>query len=328
MKVHRSVVRLVAAGITAGMMGTACQAHADAYPAKPIRMVLPYAPGGSADFVARPIAAAVANRLGQPFIIDNRGGAGGAIAMEITAQSAPDGYTIALGMTPQVAANVSLYKNLSYDPLKDFAPITLLVSQPYLLVVHATVPANNVKELVALAKSRPGKLVYWSSGNGGIPHLSMALFATMTQIELVHVPYKGGGPAYPDFLAGRTQLTFSSVGIAGPHIKAGRIRALAVSSATRSKAAPDVPTVAEAGVPGYDSTVWYGFLAPRGTPKPIVDRLNKDFTAEIRTEETAKRYTDNGLEIIASTPETFATYIKTEIGKWADVVKKSGARID
>jgi tripartite-type tricarboxylate transporter receptor subunit TctC len=312
----------------AAIICTASQAHPQAYPSKPIRLILPYPPGGSADFVARPVAAAVANQLGQPFIIDNRGGAGGAIAMEITARSAPDGYTIALGMTPQLAANVSLYKNLAYDPVKDFAPITLLVSQPYLLVVHATVPANSVKELVALAKSRPGKLIYWSSGSGGVPHLSMELFAAMTQIELVHVPYKGGGPAYPDFLAGRTQLTFSIVGIAGPHIQAGRIRALAVSSSTRSKAAPDVPTIAEAGVPGYDSTVWYGLLAPRGTPRPIIDRLHRDFTAGLRSEDTAKRYTDNGLDIIASTPEAFASYIKAEIGKWADVVKKSGARID
>lgn len=303
-------------------------AAAQAFPNKPIRMLLPYPPGGSADFVGRPLVQPISERLGQQVVIDNRGGGGGAIAMEVVAQAQPDGYTIALGMTPQVAANVSLYPNLQYNPIKDFAPVSLLVSQPYLLVVHSSIPANNVQELVALAKARAGKLVYWSSGNGGIPHLSMELFKTMTQIDILHIPYKGGGPAYPDFLAGRTHLTFASIGTAGPHVRAGKLKALAISSRARNKAVPEIPTVAESGVTGYESLVWYGVLAPRATPRPVIERLHRDFTETLKNEDVVKRYVNNGLDIIGSTSEYFTTFIAAEIKKWADVVKRSGAKID
>jgi tripartite-type tricarboxylate transporter receptor subunit TctC len=313
-----------------GAVGAVAGGHVEAqgFPNKPIRMLLPYPPGGSADFVGRPLVQPVSERLGQQVVIDNRGGGGGAIAMEVVAQAQPDGYTIVLGMTPQVAANVSLYPNLQYNPVRDFSPVSLLVSQPYLLVVHSSIPANNVQELVALAKARAGKLVYWSSGNGGIPHLSMELFKTMTQVDMLHIPYKGGGPAYPDFLAGRTHLTFASIGTAGPHVRAGKLKALAISSRARNKAVPEIPTVAESGVAGYESLVWYGVLAPRGTPRPVVDRLHRDFTESLKNDDVVKRYVNNGLDIIGSTPEHFATFIAAEIKKWADVVKRSGAKID
>jgi len=289
---------------------------------------LPYPAGGSADLIARPLAPLLAERLGQQVVVDNRGGAGGNIAMELVAKAAPDGYTLGLGMTPQLATNLSIYKNLPYHPLHDFAPISLLASAPYLLEVHPSVPARTVSEFIALAKQKPGYLNYWSSGNGSAPHLSMELLKSMTAIDLVHVPYKGGGPAFPDFLAGRVQVTFTTYGSTAEHLRTGRLRALAVSTAKRSRALPDLPTIAEAGVPGYESGVWYGLIAPRKTPRAIVQRLGKEAAAAISTTALGVRYGAIGVEGVGSSPEAFDAYIHSEIPKWAAVVKLSGAGID
>jgi len=302
--------------------------HAQNYPTGPIRLVIPYPPGGSSDVIARPLAPKLSERLGQHVVIDNRGGGGGNIAMEIAAKASPDGYTLVLALAAQLASNVSLYKNLPYDPVRDFAPICLLAAAPYLLEVHPSLPVNSVAEFIALAKAKPGQINYWSSGNGSAPHLSMELLKVMAHIDLVHVPYKGGGPAYPDFLAGRTQATFTSYGSSVQHVRAGRLRALAVSSARRSKALPDLPTVAEAGVPGYDSGVWYALLAPRATPRPVVERLNREVVAVMKSADMNERLSALAVEVLASTPQELGAYIKSEIVKWADVVKRSGATID
>lgn len=303
-------------------------AFSQAYPVRPIRLLLPYPAGGSADLIARPLAPRLSERLGQQVVVDNRGGAGGNIAMELVAKAPADGYTLGLGMTPQLATNVSIYKDLPYDPLRDYAPISLLASAPYLLEVHPSVPVRTVSELIALAKQKPGQLNYWSSGSGSAPHLSMELLKSMTAIDLVHVPYKGGGPAFPDFLAGRVQVTFTTYGSTAEHLRAGRLRALAVSTAKRSRAMPELPTIAEAGVPGYESGVWYGLIAPRGTPRAIVQRLSSDAAAALNTSEVGERLGSIGVEIIGSSPEKFDAYIRSEILKWAAVVKRSGARID
>lgn len=303
-------------------------AVADTFPARPLRLLLPYPAGGSADLIARPFALKLSERIGQAVVIDNRGGAGGNIAMELVAKAANDGYTLGIGMTPQLATNISLYKNLPYHPLRDYAPISLLASAPYLLEVHPSVPARSVAELVALAKQKPGQLNYWSSGSGSAPHLSMELLMSMTGITMIHVPYKGGGPAFPDFLAGRVQVTFTTYGSTGEHVRAGRLRALAVSSARRTKVMPELPTVAEAGVPGYESGVWYGLVAPRGTPRQMIARLNADAVATLNAADLGERLGALGMDIIGSTPEKFDATIKSEIPKWAEVIKRSGAKID
>jgi tripartite-type tricarboxylate transporter receptor subunit TctC len=302
--------------------------HGQTYPSGPIRMLVPYPAGGSSDVIMRPLAPALSLRLGQHVVVDNRGGGGGIIAMEIAAKAAPDGYTLVFALSAQVASNVSLFRNLPYDPVRDYAPISLLGAAPYLLEVNAAVPAKSVAEFIALAKAKPGQINYWSSGNGSAPHLSMELLKVMTGIDLVHVPYKGGGPAYPDFIAGRTQSTFTSYGSSIQHVHAGRLHMLAVSTAKRSGALPDLPTVAEGGVPGYDSSVWYALLAPRGTPLAIVERLNREVTAAMTTPDMVERLNALTLEVIASSPQQLVAHIKSEISKWADVVKRSGATID
>jgi len=245
------------------------------FPSKPIRLVLPYPPGGGSDTIARPLAQRLGESLGQQVVIDNRGGGGGAIGMEYAAKAPADGHTIVMALTAQLAVNVSLYKKLPYDPVKDYAPLTLLAEGPYVLVVHPSLPVRTVKELIALARKRPNDLVYASSGNGSGGHLASELLNNMTQVKMLHVPYKGGGPALVDLIAGQAQVLFSTWASGRGHIQSGRIRGLAVSTARRPAAIPDIPTVAESGVPGYDSGVWYALLAPAGTPRDIVERLNR-----------------------------------------------------
>ncbi len=250
--------------------------HAQTYPNKPIRVVLPYPPGGGLDTIARPLARDLTERLGQQVIVDNRGGASGNIGMELAAKSPPDGYTIVMALTAQLAVNPSLFRKLPYDPVKDFVPITLMANGPYLMVVHPSLPVKSVKEFIALARRHPGQIVYASSGNGSGGHLAAVLLESMAHIKMLHVPYKGGGQALVDLLAGNVQMLFAPYASSKGHIQSGRIRALAVTTAKRPAAIPDLPTLAEAGVPGYDSGVWYAMLAPAGTPRAIVERLNRE----------------------------------------------------
>jgi tripartite-type tricarboxylate transporter receptor subunit TctC len=298
------------------------------YPEKPVKVVVPYGPGGGGDVVGRPLAHFLGERLGMPFIVDNRGGASGNIAMEAVAQSPADGYTLVLALAPQLAVNQSLYKDLGYDALRDFAPITLLGSAPYFLAVHPSVPAKTLAEFIKLARDNPNKYSYASSGNGSGLHLSMELLKSMAGIELVHIPYKGAGASVPDLIAGNVQAMFISYGTGSAHIKSGRVRVLAVTSAQRSPAMPDIPTIAEAGVPGYESGVWYALLAPKGTPAPIVKKLHDESVALLKGPEMRERFAADGIKAIGSTPEELTAYIKTERVKWADVVKRSGATVD
>lgn len=303
-------------------------AAAGPYPEKPIRIVVPYSPGGGGDVVGRPLAAELGKLLGGSVIIDNRGGAGGNIGMENVAQSPADGYSLVLALTSQLAINQALYPSLRYDALKDFVPVTLLGSAPYFLAVNSSLPVKNLAEFIKLAKDKPGQLSYASTGNGSGLHLSMELLKSMAGINLVHVPYKGGGAALTDLLSGNVQAMFVSYGAGSAQIKAGKIRVLAVSSSQRSPALPDVPTIAEAGVPGYDSGVWYALLAPRGTPPDVVKRLHEASVAGLRSKELRERYGADGVKVIGSTPEELAKYIVTERAKWAAVVKQSGATVE
>jgi len=305
----------------------ACNAFAAAYPEKPVRLVLPYGPGGGSDVVARPLAHFMSERTGAQFIADNRGGANGNIAMEIVAHAPADGYTLVLALTAQLAINPSLYKKIPYDPVRDFAPVTLLGSAPYFLSVNRTLQANTLAEFIKLARDKPGGLTYASTGNGSGLHLSMELLKSMAKIDLVHVPYKSAGIAITDLLAGQVQAQFISYGTGVGHFKAGRLRALAATTKERSRALPDVPTIAEAGVPGYESGVWYALLAPRGTPQAVIKRLHAD-CVELAKGPLAAQLINDGITPIVSSPAELAAYTKSEIAKWAEVVKRSGATVD
>ncbi len=302
-------------------------AFAQAYPSKPIRLVLPYPPGGGTDVIARPLAQKLTEQLGQQVIVDNRGGAGGNIGMEFVAKSPPDGYTLLFALTAQYAVNPTLYPKLPYDPVRDYAPITLLANAPYLLVVHPSIPAKSVNELIALLKARPGQLAYSSSGNGSGAHLAGEMLRNLAQVDMTHVPYKGAGPAMPDLIAGQVQLSFVTYTAAGPHIKPGRLRALGVTTAKRSPTLPDLPAIAET-VAGYDSAVWYGFAAPAGTQPDIVTKLNTEVLRVLAAPDFRNRITLEAVAPIGSSPEEFGNFIKSEISRWAKVVKDSGARVD
>jgi len=298
------------------------------YPVRAVRLIIPFAPGGSNDILGRLIAARLTDTLGQQVVPDNRAGAGGTIGAELAAKSPPDGYTVVIGHIGTLAVNPTLYKKLSYDPLKDFQPISLIAKVPNIMVVHPTVPAKSVKELVALARSHPGALIYGSGGNGGAGHLATEYFRLLAKIQLVHVPYKGTGPAIIDLLAGQTQLVFAGVpGISG-QVRGGKLRALGVSTTKRLAVFPDVPTIAEAGVPGYEATQWYGVLAPAGVAKPIVARLNQDILKVLQTREMQERLAADGAEPLPSTPEEFHTFIKAEIARWAPVIKAAQIKAD
>ena len=297
------------------------------YPDKPKRLLLPYPPGAGSDVIARLLAQKLSERIGQQMVVDNRGGAGGNIGMEMAAKAPPDGYTIMLALTSQLVINPSLFEKLPYDPMKDYAPIMLVGSAPYVLVVHPAVLANSVRELVALAKSRPNSITFASAGNGSGAHLATELLKSMTGIELIHVPYKGAGPALPDLIAGQVQMMFVTHAATGQHVRAGRLRAIAVTTAHRSPALPDLPAVAES-LPGYDSAVWYGLLAPARTPPQIIAQLNNETKRVLALPEVRARLAIDAFEPVGSTPEYLAGYIKSEIAKWAKVVRQSGAKID
>jgi tripartite-type tricarboxylate transporter receptor subunit TctC len=297
------------------------------YPSRPLRFIVPYAAGGNGDIVSRIIAPKLIAQLGQQVVIDNRGGAGGNIGAELAARTAPDGYTIMLG-TNTHAINMSLFAKLGYDLQRDFAPITLATSAPMVLIVHPSLPAKTVKEFIALAKAHPNKLNYGTGGSGSSAHVITELFKAMAGVQLVHVAYKGVAQSTTDLIAGQIQLTFSSTAGALAHMQAGRVRALAISSAARSAAAPGLPTLAESGLPGFDASIWQGIFAPARTPPDIIARLNRELTTVLGTKEIKDQLGVQGVDAHASTPEQFAAYVSTEIAKWAKVIKISGAKAD
>lgn len=302
----------------------AFHATAQAYPSKPIRLVIGFAPGGGSDIAARIVVKRFSELLGQPVVIDNRAGAGGNIATEYVARSAPDGYTLLVGSIGPLSISPSLYKDLGFDPLKDLAPVSMMSIFSNVLVVHPSVPASSVNEFVVLAKSTPGKIFYGSSGNAGAGHLAGELFRSLTGAQITHVPYKGGGPAMIDLLAGQVQAVFATTPTAIPHIKAGKLRALGVTSAKRVAALADVPTIAEAGVPGYEASNWYTLNAPAKTPKEILARLHQNFIAALAHPEVVAALGNQGMEPAPSTPEELAAYMRAEREKWARVIRDAG----
>jgi tripartite-type tricarboxylate transporter receptor subunit TctC len=300
--------------------------YAQSFPTKPIRWVVPFAPGGSTDTLARTLAVKLSEVLGQQVVIDNRAGASGNIGMEIVARAPADGHTILLGYIANVAIAPSLYEKLPFDPVKDYEPITLLATSPNVLVAHPTVAAKNLKELIALAKSQPGKLNYASASIASVGHLTGELLNDLAGIKMTHVAYKGSGQAVTDLLGGHIQLMFSGFSSTLPHIKSGKLRALAQTGEKRSPALPDVPTIAESGFPKFEATAWYGVHAPAKTPKPIVNRLNAELVKALKLPDVSERLGSLGFEIAATTPEHYGNYIRSEIKKWAKVVKASGAK--
>jgi len=299
-------------------------AQTSAYPSKAIRFVVANSPGGGLDVTARAIAPKLISVFGQQVIIDNRAGAAGSLAAEITAKSPPDGYTILMGSVGNLAVNPHLYKGLGYEPLKDLAPVTYAVSGSNVLVVNLSVPAKTVQELIALARAQPGKLTYGSSGAGNAGHLAGELFKSMAKVDMVHVPYKGGAPAMFALIADQVQLVFSSAPTAIPQVKAGKIRALAVTTLKRSAHLPDLPTISEAGLPGYEADNWYGVAVPARTPRAIIDRLNTEVVRALNMPDVKQLLFNQGLEVATGTPEAFGTYMKSEDIKWAKVIKDAG----
>ena len=302
-------------------------ASAQTYPDKPIRMVVPFAAGGTSDILARFVAPPLTAALGQTVIVDNRPGAGSNLGSEIVAKAPPDGYTLIMA-TPALASNQALYGKLNYDPVNGFAPVTLVAEIPIALVVHPSMPTKAVKELIALAKANPGKLNFGSSGNGGIGHLVGEMFKSATGINMVHVPYKGNGPALIDLMSGVLNLTFTDIAGGMPYIKAGKMRPLAIASAKRSSQLPAVPAMIEAGVPGFVATTWFAVFATGGTPQPIVNRLNSEIVKSLQQPEMREKLTGLGCEVVGNKPEELAAFLRAETTKWAKVIKESGAKVD
>jgi tripartite-type tricarboxylate transporter receptor subunit TctC len=320
------IIRGVCAAIAALWLGAAVAQQA--YPTKSIRFIVTFPPGGSSDLIARALAPALSERLRQPVLVENRPGAGGNIGMDLVAKAAPDGYTMGLGAAGALAANVSLYAKMPYDPVKDFAPVSNVAFVPFFLIAHPSLPANNLQELVALANAKPGQLMLGYGGNGTAMHLSGELFKLMAKVQLVNVPYKGSGPAAVDTVAGQLPLAMVDVASAIAQVKAGRLKALAVTSRTRVSAAPEVPTFAESGLPDYEATGWFGVVMPAGTPAQIVGRMNAELVTALKRQEIRERVLAAGAEASPSTPEEFAALIRSEIVKWGEVVRASGAKVD
>lgn len=300
---------------------------AQQYPAKPVRIVVPFPPGGPTDIVARLMAPKMAEAMGQQILIDNRGGAGGAIGTEQVAKSAPDGYVLIMGTIGGLAVAKSLNPKLGYDTLRDLAPITQSVTVTSIMVTHPSVPAKNVRELLALAKKGSGKLNYASSGNGTITHLAGELFKLMGKIDITHVPYKGGAPALVALVSGEVDMSYENSLIITPHIKSGKVKGLAVTGAKRSALLPELPTIAET-LPGYSASGWYGLLAPAATPKPVIARLHTEAVKALRAPDVVEKLSGQGAEPVASSPEEFATFIRSETDKWAKLVKAANMRAD
>ena len=302
--------------------------QAQSYPNKPIRIVCPFPPGGAVDIASRAVAHELTQILGQPVTVDNRPGAGGNIGADMVAKSAPDGYTLLMTTSGILAINPALYSKIPFDSLKDFAPVSMVVSLNNVLVVNPAFPAKSVKDVIALAKAQPGKLTYASSGNGTSIHLSGELFKSMTGVDMLHIPYKGSAPAVTDLLGGQVNMMFDNIPSSLPHIRAGKLHALGVTGPKRSPLLPDVPTIAEAGVPGYESYVWFGIVAPAGTPHEIIAKLHAELAKAAVTPSFHDRLTEQGYDVLSSTPEQMAGSIRNEIAKWGKIVKASGARVD
>ena len=301
--------------------------EAQPYPDKPIRFIVPFAPGGGNDMIARLVGGKLTESWGQQVVVDNRPGAGGNIAAEIAARSTPDGYTIFLFNSTNAIAP-SLFKKVPFDPIKDFEPVILIATSPFALVVHPSTPAKSVKDLIALAKAKPGTLTYASGGNGSSTHLAAEEFKQLAGINMIHVPYKGGGPALIDVIGGRVTTYFASIPPSLPHIKAGRLRALGITSKQRSSLLPDLPTISEGALPGFESGASYGIVAPANTPKAIVQKMNTDVAGLLAMPEVSARLKNQGLQIAPGSPQDFARFIKAEIAQWARVIKASGARVN
>jgi tripartite-type tricarboxylate transporter receptor subunit TctC len=305
-----------------------CFALAQAWPAKPIKYIVPFAPGGTTDILGRMVATGLQSALGQPVVVENKPGQAGSIGAAELARSAPDGYTLGGGTISSHAINATLYPKLPYDPLKDFAPITMLATLPNMLIVHPSVNANSVQELIARLKAEPNKYSFGSAGNGTSQHISGELFKIMTATQMQHIPYKGSGPMIPDLLAGTIQLSFENITTAYPQVKAGKLRALAVTSAKRSFVAPEVPTMAEAGLPGYDISSWQAMYAPAGTPREILARVYAETARILRQPENQKKLADLGLDAGGMAPEELTALMRAEIPRLGKVVKESGAKVD
>ena len=325
MKTGVTTNRSARVALIAFLIVAATAAHAQGYPNRPVRIIAPSSGGSAADTIARVVAPPLAERIGQPVVVDTRPGASTILGTDAVAKAAPDGHTLLVAL-PALAINPSIHKTLPYDGLRDFAAITQALSQPNLLVVHPSLPAKSVKELIALARARPGELVYASSGVGAGSHLTVELFLLMTGTRMLHVPYKGPGPGVIDLIAGRVALAAPSTIASLPHVRSGRLRALAVTTAKRVTGLPDIPSVAEAGVPGYESVSWFGFVAPGGTPKDVIARLHKEIVAILRAPEVTERFAKEGTEVVANSPQEFERYIGAEAVKWAKVVKSAGIK--
>jgi tripartite-type tricarboxylate transporter receptor subunit TctC len=319
-------IRLVAMALVMGLAGPVAGLAADRYPAKPIRIVVPFTPGGSNDLIGRVVAQKLNEAWGQPVIIDNRPGAGSTIGIELVVRATPDGYTL-LTTSGGIAINVSLYR-LPFNPVTDLAPVALLAQMPYLLAVNPSVPARSTKDIISLAKAQPGKLVFASSGAGTSSHLTMELFKSAAKIDMLHVPYKGGGPAVNAVVSGEVQMIFNVITGTLPQARAGRIRALAVSSAKRAEVAPELPTVAESGLPGFEAIAWYNMFAPAGTPRRIVEQINAEVNRMLQQADTRERFLALGVTPLSGTPEALGKYLKSEVARWAKVIKEAGIKLE
>jgi tripartite-type tricarboxylate transporter receptor subunit TctC len=309
------------------LSGVALHAAGQAYPAKPVRVVIPWPPGGSNDVVGRIVLQKVSESLGQQFVVDNRGGAAGSIGAEVVAKAPPDGYTLMIHSTTHVG-NGHLYKNLPYDVLKDFTGVAMMSEQPGVLTVHPSLPVKTTKEFIALAKARSGQILYSSSGNGSAPHLQMALFVSMAGIDLVHVPYKGGAPQVTALLSGETQASFATIGTVVTSIRAGKLRPLGVGSSKRSKALPDVPTISDSGVPGYEMSPWIAMFAPAGTPKAIIDKVNAEVNKALSLADIEQKLDSQGLAPWISTPDEMNARLKSDYDKYGKLIKLTGAKVE
>ncbi|NYT86734.1 Bug family tripartite tricarboxylate transporter substrate binding protein [Pollutimonas harenae] len=306
------------------IVGSSASAAATDYPSKPIQMIVPFSAGGTSDFLARTVAEKLGASLDTTVVVDNRPGAGGNIGSAMVARAKPDGYTLLLGTVGTHAINQSVYKEMSFDAVKDFAPISLVAAVPNILVANPALQANSVQELIALAKQKPGQITFASSGNGSSIHLSGEMFKSLTGVDMLHVPYKGSGPAVIDLLGGQVDIMFDNMPSALPHVQAGKLKAFAVTTGERSEAAPELPTIAEEGVKGYEATAWFGILAPAGTPTDIVAKLNAEIVKILDMPDVKKRLAGQGAKAVSNSPEEFASYIKAELKKWENVVKSSG----
>jgi len=320
--------RLLTILLTILLCAAAAPAFAQGYPAKPLKMIIPYPPGGGNDTLGRLFAAKLGERLGQPVVVENRPGAGTLIGTEAAAKSPADGYTILLSSIATHALSPNLYSRVPYDPIKDFAPVTLLGVAPTVLVVRSDLPAKDLAEFVAAAKAKPGGFTYASGGNGTPPHINGEVFKAVAGVDLLHVPFKGGGPALVDLMAGRVDVMLDTAASAMPHVRSGKLRALAISGPKRSPEYPDLPTFAEAGLPGYDTNAWYSVHAPAGTPPEVVRRLNAELVASLKEPDVQARFKQLTTEPVGNTPEEFAAFVKAELDKYARVIKGAGIKLD